>query len=36
VFVPDDDGLTVTYLDVMVIGTVLLLRVMPRPKPSLA
>ena len=32
VFVPDDDGLTLTYWIGMVIGTVLLLRVMPTPE----
>jgi len=32
VFVPDDEGLTLTYWIGMVIGTVVFLRVMPRPE----
>ena len=34
VFVPDDDGLTLTYWIGMVIGTVLFLRVMPMPEAA--
>jgi hypothetical protein len=34
VFVPDDDGLTLTYWIGMVIGTVLLLCVMPMPEAA--